>query len=119
MIMASTQDECVVLSYAKWLPIYDREVPFQILSDFSGDYKRTNLEFGPAPVAETIHDIRNLESTFKLDIHGFQVCLQETSVQDWTDRRSIETQYYDEMEQMLRSELDDVDEVFFYDWRVC
>jgi hypothetical protein len=69
-------------------------------------------------VAETIHDIRGREADFKADTHGFQVCRQETVVQDWTDQDSIETQYFSEMEQLLKKELQDVDEVCFYDWRV-
>lgn len=109
----------MVLNYAKWLPIYETEAPYQILSHFPGDYRKTNLEFGPAPVAETIHDIRGREAEFEADSHGFQVCCQETAVKDWTDRDALATVYTAEMEQLLRRELEDVDEVFFYDWRVC
>ncbi|KAK0638997.1 hypothetical protein B0T16DRAFT_497178 [Cercophora newfieldiana] len=115
--MASPRDETVVINYAKWLPIYASEAPYQILSHLSGDYKKTNLEFGPAPVAETIHDIRGREAEFTADSHGFQVCRQETAVTDWTDKQTVETVYCSEMEQLLKRELDGVDEVVFYDWR--
>ncbi|KAH7000617.1 hypothetical protein EDB80DRAFT_866625 [Ilyonectria destructans] len=115
--MSSPRDETVTINYAKWLPIYEREVPYQILSHFSGDYKKTNLEFGPAPVPETIHDMRGRQTNFTADSHGFQVCRQETAVKDWTNKDVIETQYYAEMERLLKKELEGVDEVFFYDWR--
>ncbi|KAF8846859.1 hypothetical protein BDZ45DRAFT_370684 [Acephala macrosclerotiorum] len=115
--MSSPRDETAILNYAKWLPIYEKEVPYQILSDFPGDYKKTNLQFGPAPTAETIHDIRGMETDFKVDSHGFQVCRQETAVQGWTNKNVIETQYYTEMERLLKEELKGVDETFFYDWR--
>lgn len=117
-IMSSPRDETAILNYAKWLPIYKKEVPYQILSDFPGNYKKTNLELGPAPVAETIYDIRGRETDFKADSHGFQVCRQETAVQDWTNKDVIETQYYAEMDRLLKKELEGVDETFFYDWRV-
>lgn len=116
--MSCPRDETAILNYAKWLPIYKKEVPYQILSAFPGDYKKTNLEFGPAPVAETILDIRGRETSFKADSHGFQVCHQKTAVQDWTNKYVIEAQYYAEMEGLLKKVLGGVDEVFFYDWRV-
>jgi hypothetical protein len=116
--MAGPRDETAILNYAKWLPIYENEAPYQILSTFPGDYQKTNLEFGPAPVAETIHDIRGREADFTADSHGFQVCLQITAVQDWLNKNVIETQYYAEMEELLKKELEGVDETFFYDWRV-
>jgi hypothetical protein len=116
--MIRTRDETTILNYAKWLPIYEKEVPYQIISEFPGDYKKTNLEFGPAPTPEVIHDIRGRESEFTADSHGFQVCHQQTTIQDWTNREIVESQYYAEMESLLKKELDDVDEVFFYDWRV-
>ncbi|KAK7419776.1 hypothetical protein QQX98_003148 [Neonectria punicea] len=115
--MWSPRDETAILNYAKRLSIYDKEVPYQILSDFPGEYKKSNVEFGPAPVAETIHDIRGRESDFKADSHGFQVCRQETKVQDWISKDVIETQYYAEMDRLLKNELEGVDETFFYDWR--
>jgi hypothetical protein len=116
--MSGIRDETTTLNYAKWLPLYEKEVPYQILSEFPGEYMKTNLTFGPAPTAETIHDIRGRESEFSLDCHGFQVCRQETELTNWTDKNAVETKYFAEMEQLLRRELKDVDEVFFYDWRV-
>lgn len=116
--MPSPKNETTTLNYAQWLPIYKKEVPYQIISAFPGDYKKTNLKFEPAPSPEVIHDIRGREAEFMADNHGFQVCFQETIIQDWTNRAVVESQYYAEMECLLKKELEDVDEVFFYDWRV-
>lgn len=116
--MSKRKDDMATINYAKRLPVYEKEVPYQIISDFPGDHKKTNLEFGPAPVAGTIRDIRGRESDFTVDSHGFQVCRQKTAVEGWTNKDVIETQYYAEREQLLKAELDGVDEVFFYDWRV-
>jgi hypothetical protein len=103
--MSGSTDETATLYYAKLLPIYEKEIPYQILSTFPGKYKQTNLEFGPAPVAETIHDIRGREVDFTADSHGFQVGHQPTTVGDWTDKSIIETKYYAEMEKLLKNEL--------------
>ncbi|KAK7428467.1 hypothetical protein QQZ08_005086 [Neonectria magnoliae] len=100
--MSSPRDKTAILNYAKRLSIYDKE---------------SNVEFRPAPVAETIHDIRGRESDFKADSHGLQVCRQETKVRDWVSKDVIETQYYAEMDPLLKTELESVDETFFYDWR--
>ncbi|CAI7622492.1 unnamed protein product [Penicillium glandicola] len=115
--MSGLGNQTVTLNYAKWLPIYEKETPYQILSEFPGNYKKTNLEFSHAPIEETIHDIRGSEDEFKIDSVGFQVCHQKTIIQTWTDKSVIETLYYAEMEQLLRRELEEVDEVVFYDWR--
>ncbi|KAG4434301.1 hypothetical protein IFR05_010214 [Cadophora sp. M221] len=91
------KDESAVLNYAKWVPIYEKEVSYQIISAFPGSYQKTNLVFEPAPVPE--------------------VCYQHTEVRNWNDKEVVETLYYAEMESLLKRELQDVDEVFFYDWR--
>ncbi|KAK3984499.1 hypothetical protein QBC44DRAFT_301185 [Cladorrhinum sp. PSN332] len=117
--MSARKDETAVINYAKWLPIYEKEVPYQILSHFPGEYQKTNLEFGPAPLPETIHDIRGREADFAADSHGFQICRQRTKLSgpDWTNKDVVESQYFAEIERLLKTELSDVDEVFFYDWR--
>ncbi|KUJ07019.1 uncharacterized protein LY89DRAFT_767351 [Mollisia scopiformis] len=115
--MSAPRNETTTLNYAKWLPIYEKEVPYQIISAFAGNYKKTNLELGPAPCPEVIHDMCGMESNFTADSHGFQVCHQETTIQNWTNREVVESQYFAEMESLLKKEPDDVDEVFFYDWR--
>jgi hypothetical protein len=48
----------------------------QIISAFPGKYRKTNLEFRPAPVPEVVKDIRSNESEFTADSHGFQGCYQ-------------------------------------------
>lgn len=72
--MPTPKDGTDVLNYARWLPIYEKEVSYQIISDFAGEYEKTNLEFGLAPVPETIHGIRGRETDFTANSHGFQVC---------------------------------------------
>lgn len=116
--MSTPKHETTTLNYAKWLPIYEHEAPYETVGNVSGYYEKTNLEFAPAPVPETIHDIRGKENDYSLDTHAFQLCRQQTRVHDWTNAEEVETQYYAEMEQLLKQELKGVDEIFFYDWRV-
>jgi hypothetical protein len=111
-------DENATLGYAKWLPIYEMQRPCQIISLFPGEYKNTNLEFAPAPEPEVIRDMRGSESSFTIDEHGFQVVRQVTEVSNYTDKGTVETVYFAEMEELLKRELDDVDRVYIYDWRV-
>ncbi|KAH9215509.1 hypothetical protein DL95DRAFT_424973 [Leptodontidium sp. 2 PMI_412] len=88
------KDETAVLNYAKWMPIYEKEIPYQIISVFPGTYQKTNLVFEPAPVPEVITDI----SGQRISVFGrFSWIL--------------------EMESLLKRELQGVDEVFFDDWR--
>ena len=86
--MSCPRDETAILNYAEWNPIYEKESPYQRLSQYSGEYKTTDLDFGLVPIAETIYDIRGGGADFKANNHGFQVCRQETAVHDWVKKRS-------------------------------
>ena len=113
-------DEMVTLQYARWDEIFQYEKPYQIISDFEHQGKvlrNTNLQYGFGQ-RETIHDIRNNESQYTLDEHGFAVCINETRVNNFKDFKTIENEYLPEIERLLKKEVEGADDIFFFDWRV-
>lgn len=49
------------------------------------------------------------------DSHGFQVIEHHS---DWSDKQAIETQYFPEVQRLITSHLDEVDEIKIFNWRV-
>jgi hypothetical protein len=50
----------------------------------------------------TIHDIRGYEKEFTLDKHGFQIHHYKSAEKDFTDEEKIKTEYYKEVEDLLK-----------------
>jgi len=116
----ATHDETVILQYALWDSLFLSEKPYQIISDFgrhSEDLRNTNLAYKPGKL-ETIYDIRGRESDFALDEHGFAVCNHQSALQSFKDSALIEGTYLPEIEELLKQQVEDVNEIFFFDWRV-
>jgi hypothetical protein len=115
------EDELISLNYAMQLPIYEYEKPYQIVSEFAGEHKTTNLEFELA-APEVIQDVRGREHMYSLDSCGFQVIRYDPppgAPVDWPDKHAIESQYLPQVKQLLTEHVDGADEVFLFNWRVC
>lgn len=109
--------------YLVWDSIYEIEKPFQIYSDVppeAEDQRQTNLKFELAPTAEIIQDVRGRESLFTLDSHGFQYTKHHSNVSEseFRDGTAVEDRYLPECELVLKQQLDGVDEILLFDWRV-
>ena len=120
--MCQPHDEQAVLNYLDWQKLYGTEKPFQLFSVVGGghlpDQRTTNLVFKEGEV-ETIHDVRGTESHYSLNKQGFTFRIYPTRVHDFGVRDEVENVYLPEMEELLRREVEGVDQVYFFDWRVC
>ena len=78
---------------------------------------RSNLAFETADCI--VEDARGHEAEFEIDSHGFMWRRLRTAVEDLKDRASIETEYFQEVEQFLRGLLGpQVRKVKFFNWKV-
>ncbi|CAG8069228.1 unnamed protein product [Penicillium salamii] len=105
------------LRYLKWDERYKREKPYQINSHIPGlsEHEKSNLSF--ESVAQSIADIRGQEDEFTLDTNGFQVLADRSPPWDFTQGLTIKA-YYDEIETILKGNIEGVDKVFCFDYRV-
>lgn len=116
------QDELAHFQYIEWQEQYTHVKPFQVFSHTADtsitETSSTNLVFKEGP-PELIHDVRGHEDQFALDRHGFTFCKhvipQHCSFENAAD---IENMYLPEMERLLRHSVENVDQVYFFDWRV-
>ncbi|KAH8822070.1 hypothetical protein F5884DRAFT_658980 [Xylogone sp. PMI_703] len=114
----SKKDARARLNYFDWQEIHEIEKPYQIFIEVENENDRTsNLTFREGP-EEVIHDVRGQEGAFTLDTTGFAFRKHVSSVKDFQSRSVIEKEYLPECEKVLMDELDDVDEVFIFDWRL-
>jgi hypothetical protein len=114
------EDLTATLKFLSWQPLYETEKPFQIFMNIPPDVpdqRTTNLVFGDHQVE--IRDVRNRNLPSSIDEMGFIYRQHETSITDFTSREVVEREYLPEVEGLLRRELEGVDKVFFFDWRVC
>ena len=114
-----TQDLPITLRFLKWQKLYEVEKPFQIfinIPEDAEDRRDTNLMF--ESISLKIHDVREQSRDFSLDDNGFMYRQHTTEVNNFTDRKTVDENYLPEMEGLLRKEVDGVDRVFFFDWRV-
>ena len=108
------------LNYIQWDDRFLVEKPYMIISDIPGlpNEKKSNCKFAPDP-EETIRNIRGRESEFTLNDHGFQFVRHEFSDFDITSTDEVERKYYPEVEAFLKANIEGVDRVVFFDFRVC
>lgn len=109
----------VKLKFLKWQPIYEIEKPFQVFINIppdAVDQRTTNLVY--EDVSLMVNDIRCLAFQPNLDDNGFMYCRHQTSVAEFSNREHVDRSYLPEIEALLRSKVEDVDRVFFFDWRV-
>ena len=108
------------LGFLQWQDLYEWEKPFQIFIDIpknAEDQRDTNLVFKQERL--TIQDVRELSSKPSLDDIGFIYRRHTTRHVDFSSRKAVDQSYLPEVEQLLRKELEGVDRVFIFDWRVC
>ena len=106
------------LTYLKWNDSYDKEKPFQILSNIpkdAEDQRATNLEWESHEIA--LRDARGYEHHYSLDKHGFAFRTIPAVEIQVPDRGFMEQEYLPQMENLLRREIKDVRRVIFFDWR--
>ncbi len=109
------------LQFLKRLDLYKTKKPFQILMPIpedAGDRRTDNLEFEDKE--QTLYDMREATEKLTLDSHGFEYM---ESIPAWlpsstSSRKDIEELYLPSVEKLIKSHVDDVDEIFFFDWRV-
>ncbi|GAB1739481.1 hypothetical protein NU219Hw_g4436t1 [Hortaea werneckii] len=97
--------------------MYKTIKPLQITPNFQDTEGKTNvvLEAGPK---ETIRDIRSTDQPFDLDKNGFKFVKASTSFTNWSSQPEIAEHYLQEMETLIHREVDEVDEILFYDARI-
>lgn len=106
------------LFYLADLPLYKHTKPVQLVPGFAENKEPHNVELEAGP-KETINDVRGREHEFTLERNGFQYLHYPTNVKDFTSKDALETDYLRECERLLRREVEGVDEVVFFDARVC
>lgn len=108
------------IKFMKWIPLYETEKPFQILIDLpedAADKRHNNLAFEWQE--QTFRNFRGQDfKSFNLDDHGFTFRKQHFNFDNYTDQGAVERDYFPQLEKFLRREVDGVDRVFFFDWRV-
>lgn len=111
----------VNLKFLQWQPLYETEKPFQLFVNIppeAADQRTTNLVF--EDVTLPIQDVRELDNDWSIDEKGFvyRRHASKATLEDFASRTAVEEIYLPEVEELLRSELEGVDRVFFFDWRV-
>ncbi|KAI3159043.1 hypothetical protein DTO046C5_7153 [Penicillium roqueforti] len=111
-----------IFRYLKWQELYKVEKPFQVLIDLPEDAelkRQTNMEFEDGSEV-TITDIRAVQSRPQIDTHGFTYAYHDSSLTEdqFLDKVNVESIYLPECEALLRSSLDGVDEIHFFNWLV-
>lgn len=82
------------------------------------DQRQNNTKFEAR--YQTIHDIRGSTENSTLDENGFTIrefrsCLDSKGT---IDRERVEGEYLPEVEHLIRDQVQGVDQVFFFEWRV-
>ena len=120
MAKMATSDMTVTLKFLDWQELYAEEKPFQIFIDIPKDaldQRSSNLVFKNVQVR--LKDVRTIsDPIFSLDANGFVFRKHKTQVSNFADRETVEKTYLPEVESILREEMEGVDRVFFFDWRV-
>ena len=114
------RDDVVTFQHIVWKDLYLKEKPFQLFLDIPADapdQRKTNVEFEHREIA--VQDIRQKKEAFGLDSHGFMV-RRSSTLSNLVDLNttSVESIYLPAIEEFLRAEVEGVDRVFFFDWRV-
>ncbi|KAL8897523.1 MAG: hypothetical protein Q9207_007175 [Kuettlingeria erythrocarpa] len=107
------------IKYIKNSDLYRREKPFQILIDIPEDVpdqRFTNLVYDAKE--EIFHDVRGKEQEYSLNDNGFMYRQHNFGFDDYEDRSAVEAHYLPKIDQLIRAEVEDVDKVFLFDWRV-
>ncbi|CAG8899823.1 unnamed protein product [Penicillium egyptiacum] len=119
------------LKYLQWQTNYTHIRPYRI-AQFGRKRKNNeqktphNLVFQEGAVAETIRDIRGIEAegtwSFTLETNGFVYRRYPsplfTNPKDFGDPYHIQNIFLPECEAILRNEIEGVERVFIFDWKI-
>lgn len=120
------------LKYLQWQTNYTHTKPYRVAQfgrkrKNNGQKKPHNLVFREGDAVETIRDIRGTTETkgnqrFTLDINGFVYSRYPpplfTNPKDFGAPDHIQNIFLPECEAILRNEIEGVDQVFIFDWKV-
>lgn len=109
------------VDYLKRLPLYQTEKPFQLFIPIEPgaiDQRPSNLEFESRQC--TFHDVRNELPSCRLDSQGFEVLRHPTQMNpvSFEQRELVESQYLEEVKDILKKVDGGYDKIFIFDWRV-
>jgi len=110
------EDFIIRLNYFQWKPLFEKVKRYELLINVPKDYPVTNFEIAPE-AEEVIQDIRGDEASFSLNHNGFAVRPHNSKVARF-NKSNVENTYLKEIEDLLKNEVDDVSEIFFFNWRV-
>ncbi|KAK3167104.1 hypothetical protein OEA41_010229 [Lepraria neglecta] len=108
------------LMYLQWDDKFEQEKPYQIVSENIPELDglaRSNIQMGEGP-EELIEDVRGRESTFSLDQNGFQIIKHQFPSIDYQSNDDVENVYKPEIERLLKEQVEGVDKVVFFNWRL-
>ncbi|CAG8081407.1 unnamed protein product [Penicillium nalgiovense] len=120
------------LKYLQWQSSYSHTRPYRV-AQFGRKRKNNeqekphNLVFQDGDVAETIRDIRGSTAagdnqSFTLETNGFVYgrypSLLFTNPKDFGEPDHIQNVFLPECEAILRNEIEGVERVFIFDWKV-
>ena len=109
----------VHVSFLQWQDLYEIEKPFQIfinIPENAVDQRDTNLVFKPIRVP--VFNVRDALESHTLDSNGFMYRRHFMKTTELNNRNQVDQEYLPEMEALLKRELEEVDRVYFFDWRV-
>ena len=112
-----TVNERARLAFLKWIPLYEKQKPFQVFTGLPLGVPSTNLVF-EEEVELDIQDIRGQEHRFKLDEHAFQVCKADVHFTAFNDAARIEEVYLPAVRTLIEEHIQGADKIIFFDWRV-
>jgi hypothetical protein len=115
------------LTYLHWQPTYTQTRPYRIAQfgrKKKNDEQAHNLVFRKGDFAETIHDIRgvNEDTKYTLETNGFVYARHPppifTQPKDFLDPDQVRNVFLPECEAILRKEIEGVERIFIFDWKV-
>jgi hypothetical protein len=108
-------------NHLQWKPLFNEEKPYYLYTDPPPGLPNANFSTKPGD-AETVHDVRGSENEFNLDDHGFAFTRQKAQNYPYSlkdiDPVTMKTQYLPSLDGLIREQLQQDCEIFWFDWRV-
>lgn len=118
LIMASSL--AIELHFLKPLDLYQHEEPYW---PFAGkpvaakDADITNVELESISDIP-LHDVRNHEQVYELEMHGFQFIKHDQTFTAFEDAHHVEEEYLPRVEKVILDNVSYATRVYIFDWRV-
>lgn len=111
-------DAVTNLQYLKWQELYLREKPYQVFCPLEDPTAiRSNLVFEEKH-NQIVRNARGRELQFGMDEHGFIYRTMKVDPSIFANPSKIENQYLTMVKSLIHRELDDVAEVYVFDWQI-